>query len=161
MERARPATRADLPRIVELASALVGELRPMRGGELWYQRESRPEPLDASFGALLDDPDARLLVGSLDDVVLGFGAVQVETLRSGDRLGVVTELFVEPDARSVGIGEALIGAVVEFCAQRQCTGIDAPALPGHRAAKNFFETHGFTARSLVMHHSLYERPSEA
>ncbi len=133
----------------------------MRGGELWYQRDAQPEPLEASYDALLDAPDALLLVGSLDDVVLGFGAVHVEVLRSGARLGVVTDLFVEPDARSVGIGEEIVGAILEFCAQRQCTGVDAPALPGHRAAKNFFETHGFTARLLVMHHTLYEPPTEA
>ena len=33
-------------------------------------------------------------------------------------------------------------------------GIDATALPGNRATKNFFEAHGFTARLLVMHHAL-------
>ena len=31
---------------------------------------------------------------------------------------------------------------------------DAMALPGHRATKNFFEAHGFTARALVMHRRL-------
>ena len=72
----------------------------------------------------------------------------------------MTDLFVEPDARSVGIGEALVGLIVEFCAARGCIGIDAAALPGHRAAKNFFEGHGFTARSLVMHRSLHEPRSE-
>jgi ribosomal protein S18 acetylase RimI-like enzyme len=96
-------------------------------------------------------------VGGIDDVVLGFAAVRVELLRDGARLGVLTDLFVEPEARSVGVGEALVDLVVDFCADRGCTGIDATALPGHRAAKNFFEAHGFTARSLVMHRALHER----
>ena len=38
-----------------------------------------------------------------------------------------------------------------------CVGIDAFALPGHRAAKNFFEEQGFTARAIVMHHVLPPR----
>ena len=53
----------------------------------------------------------------------------------------------------------LVGAIVEFCAERGCVGVDALALPGHRAAKNFFETHGFTARSLVMHRTLVHPPA--
>jgi hypothetical protein len=36
-----------------------------------------------------------------------------------------------------------------------CVGVDAPALPGSRSAKAFFEDNGFIARMLVMH-----RPSE-
>ena len=32
--------------------------------------------------------------------------------------------------------------------------MDATALPGHRAAKNFFEEQGFVARSLTMYRGL-------
>ena len=35
------------------------------------------------------------------------------------------------------------------------------ALPGNRATKNFFETFGFTARKIVMHKWLRERPVDA
>ena len=95
-----------------------------------------------------------MVVGTIDDVVLGFGAVVVEELRSGVRLGVVTDLFVEPEAREVAVGEAMVVALTTRCEERGCVGVDATALPGNRAAKNFFETHGFTARALTMHHRL-------
>jgi len=65
---------------------------------------------------------------------------------------------VEPEAREVGVGEAMADALVAHCDDRRCIGIDAPALPGHRAAKNFFEAHGFTARALVMHRRLDPAP---
>lgn len=130
----------------------------MKGGALWAVREARPEPLEDAYGALLDGDDALLVVGTLDSVVIGFGAVEVETLRSGERLGVITDLFVEPDARAVGVGEALAGDLVEFCTARRCVGIDALALPGHRAAKNFFEESGFTARAIVMHRRPPDEP---
>ena len=157
MECARPATESDAARVVELARQLRDELRPMRGGEIWYEREARPEPLDVAYSELLGDPDALVAVGCIDDVVFGFAAARVEPLRGGANLGVLTELFVEADARSVGVGEALVDLVVEFCTRRGCIGVDATALPGHRAAKNFFEGHGFTARALVMHRSLHPR----
>ena len=46
----------------------------------------------------------------------------------------------------------MIERVLAWCRDRQCVGVDAVALPGHRATKNFFEEFGFTARALVMHH---------
>ena len=151
MEASRPGTPADIGRVAELARLMRDELAVMKGGGLWSTREARPEPLEDSYRALLDRDDARLVVGTLDDAVVGFGAVVVEVLRSSDRLGVITDLFVEPEARSVGLGEVIAGALVAFCTERQCVGIDALALPGHRAAKNFFEGSGFTARAIVMH----------
>jgi ribosomal protein S18 acetylase RimI-like enzyme len=151
VEGCRPATAGDLARIAELARAMRAELAPMKGGGLWAVREARPEPLEDAYGALLERDDARLVVGTFDSVVIGFGVVEVEMLRSGDALGVVTDLFVEPEARAVGVGEALAQELVAFCAARGCVGVDALALPGHRAAKNFFEDSGFTARAIVMH----------
>jgi ribosomal protein S18 acetylase RimI-like enzyme len=154
VESSRPATAADIPRVVELAHLMRAELSVMRGGELWAVREAWPEPLEDAYGALLTRDEALLVVGTIDDVVIGHGAVVVELLRSGARLGVVTDLYVEPEAREVGVGEAMADALVSHCDDHHCTGIDAPALPGHRAAKNFFEAHGFTARALVMHRRL-------
>jgi ribosomal protein S18 acetylase RimI-like enzyme len=151
VEGCRPATAGDLGRVAELARAMRAELSPMKGGALWAVREARPEPLEEAYGTLLGREDARLVVGTVDSVVIGFGAVVVEVLRSGAPLGVVTDLFVEPEAREVGVGEALAGDLVEFCTARKCVGVDALALPGHRAAKNFFEDSGFTARAIVMH----------
>ncbi len=130
------------------------ELVAMRGGALWLERDAWPEPLEDAYDALLARDDAAVIAGAIDDVVVGFGVVVVETLRSGARLGVLTDLFVEEPAREVGVGEVLADALVEHCRVLRCVGVDATALPGHRAAKNFFEGHGFTARALTMHHRI-------
>ena len=82
MEQSRPATPDDLARITELAREMRAELHPMRGGDLWRAREARPEPLDHEYAALLDREDALLVVGTIDGVVLGFGAVVVEDLEA-------------------------------------------------------------------------------
>jgi hypothetical protein len=154
VEGSRRAGDHDIARIVELAHLMRAELAPMKGGDTWLARDAWPEPLEHSYRALLANHDVCVVVGTIDDVVLGFGAVRVETLRSGARLGVVTDLFVEPDAREVGVGEEIAVALIMFCTEQECIGIDALALPGHRAAKNFFEEHHFTARMLVMHRRL-------
>ena len=156
MEAVRAATPEDLPAIVGLVEALRAELTPMRGGGIWSVREARRGPPAEAYRALLTDPAVRVVVGTIDDVVVGFGVVSVEPLSDGRRLGVVSELFVDAEARAVGVGEAMLAAMVDFCQGEHCVGVDAFALPGHRAAKNFFEESGFTARAIVMHHRLTE-----
>jgi GNAT superfamily N-acetyltransferase len=151
MEASRRAGHDDVARIAELARAMRAELRAMRGGAIWAEREALAEPLNDAYEALLDRDDACLVVGTIDDVTVGFGALVVDMLHDGARLGVVTDLFVDEGARSVGVGEAIVEVLVAFCAEAGCIGVDALALPGARAAKNFFEESGFTARALVMH----------
>jgi GNAT superfamily N-acetyltransferase len=151
VERCRPAEPDDIPELVGLARELHAELAPMRGGRIWAAREARAEPLEPRFAAELEDPDACVLVGLLEDVIVGYGVVVVESLRDGSRLARVTDLFVEEPARAVGVGEVLSDALLAWAEERGVVGVDALALPGHRAAKNFFEEQGFTARALIMH----------
>jgi GNAT superfamily N-acetyltransferase len=160
MEAARPATAADLPRVVELARALHAELVPMRGGSLWSVRETRVAPETEAWRAFLARDDTTVVVGTIDGVIVGYAGAEVETLADGRRLGIVGDLYVEPGARAVGVGEALAGLLVSWCEERRCAGIDAFALPGHRDAKNFFERAGFTARALLMHKPLEGEPSD-
>ena len=44
--------------------------------------------------------------------------------------------------------------LIAWCEEHRCTGIDAVALPGNRATKNFFERFGLTARALLVHRRL-------
>ncbi len=159
MEGARPATPADLPRLAELARAAIEELAPTRGGAVWRAREARPEPLEDDLANALADPCVRLVAGTIDGVVVGYAAVRIEDLRDGTRLGVVDDIFVEEGARGVGLGEAMMNDLVAWCIDQGCFGMDAMALPGHRLTKNFFEESGFTARKLVMYHSLEDERS--
>ena len=123
---------------------------------MFVAREARAEPMESSFRSDLEDPTACLLAGTLDDVILGYAAVRTETLTDGTTLGRISDLYVEPGGREVGVGEALMDAVLAWCRDRHCAGVDAMALPGDRATKNFFESNGFTARLLVVHRRLDE-----
>jgi ribosomal protein S18 acetylase RimI-like enzyme len=158
VESARPAEVADLKRIVDLARQAVEELRQERGGSLWARREARREPMDASLAGMLTDETQHLVVGTLDGVILGFGSVRSELLADGDRLAVVGELYTDPGARAVGIGEAMMDALVGWAREHECIGVDALALPGTRETKNFFETFGLTARAIIVHRDLRQPP---
>jgi GNAT superfamily N-acetyltransferase len=158
-ERARTAASDDLDRLVELASDARAELEPTRGGGVWIRREARPEPVLDSIAAALDDPDQLVLVGELDGTVVGYAIARLEALRDGSVLTVVDDLYVEPGARSVGVGELLMHQVVEWATSRGSFGIDSLALPGNRATKNFFESFGLVARAIVVHRDLRDRDS--
>ena len=146
---ARPAEAGDLPTIVDLARAARLEQSGRRGGELLTGRHCRPEPLDLAFSEAMDDPTTGLWAGTVDDVPVGYALVSAD----GD-VAVIEELHVDPQARAVGVGEAMLDAIVAWAKEQDCRGIDAFALPGARETKNFFETFGMTARLLVLHRDL-------
>jgi len=148
---------ADVLRLAELNRAVIEELAPMRGGAVWKAREARQEPIEDRLEELLDDPQARVLVATIDGTVVGYAVAHLEQLTDGSVLGVIDDIFVEEGARQVGLGELMINDLMAWCEERKCLGMDAMALPGHRATKNFFEESGFTARNLVMHHRFEER----
>jgi GNAT superfamily N-acetyltransferase len=152
MEGVRLATEDDISEITTLVTAARAELAPTRGGDLFLAREARPDPIEPGLRALLKGADCRLLAGTIDDTIIGYAAGRVEVLRDARRLGVIDDLFVESEARSVGVGEAMMGDLLAWFRDKGCMGVDATALPGNRATKNFFEGSGFTARLLVMHH---------
>ena len=155
-ESVRLATPNDLETLTEFADSAVTEQRENRGGYVWSVRETRNQPYLASFESALHDPDQAVWIGMIDDTPVGYAASKVELLRSGETLGRISDIWVDPEARSIGVGESLVTAVVSWCTERNCVGIDSMALPGNRATKNFFETFGFKARLLTVHKPLHE-----
>jgi GNAT superfamily N-acetyltransferase len=89
--------------------------------------------------------DVAVFVGTIGDVVVGFARVARRGVRAD-----IEELYVEPAARRVGVGDALLQAVVAWAEDGGCTAIDARALPGSRDTKNFFEGHGMVSRLIVV-----------
>jgi len=96
------------------------------------------------------DLDGIVGAGLLDDVVVGVVMAKARATALG-RVAVVEELYVEPGAREVGVGEALLRLVVDWAGAHRCTEIDIDVLPGDRRTKNLLERSGFRARSLTMH----------
>lgn len=153
-EGCRPAESADLPRLAQLAGEAVAELQGGRGGVVWARHHGRVAPYEPELASQLADPSHLVLVGTLDGTVMAYGVAHVEVLRDGALLGVVDDLYTEPGARGLGIGEATMQALVDWCTERGCFGVDSLALPGDRHTKNFFESFGLVARAIVVHRSL-------
>ncbi len=156
MESVRPAVAEDLtaPR-PRSARAAIDELADEKGGIVWRRHAARREPLEEGLAEdLATRDDTQVLVGTIDDAVVGYAVTTVETLFDDGALAVVRDLFVEPEARGVGVGAAVMEAILAWAGERGCIGVDALALPGGRATKNFFESFGFVARAIVVHRDL-------
>lgn len=152
-EGARRAGPQDADRCFEMYAAAVGELGGRRGGPLLARQAigGREFGTPADLAAVFGDPGYLNLVGTYDGVVVGMAQGQVEREEGGALLGRINAYYVEPQARGVGVGEALLESVLAWFAEQGCAGVDALALPGDRGAKRFFEAKGFKARLLVLH----------
>ena len=152
MESARAATVADIAQLAVLEAEQRAEAAAdARGGHMWLATDAERRP---PLAELIGDPDAEVVVGAIDSVPLGFAAVRILPIAGGERVASITNLFVTPDARGVGVGEAIMEHVLAWARSRGVVGVDAQALPGDRATKNFFETHGLVARMIVVHRAL-------
>ena len=156
MEQSRPAKIDDLEQVVSLHRNLLEEATSQRGGELWVAEHPRQVPFEEGFKAdiVTQNDSICMVVGTIEDVVLGFGVIKIRELGDGTKVGDITDLYVTPDARGVGLGEAMMNDLVDFAEKSGALGVDATALPGDRNTKNFFETAGLTARNIRLHRSL-------
>ncbi len=151
---ARPAADSDLDVVVALARSAIEERRPLRGGSLWAEIDARTEPLAAVITTELTSAEHVVLVGTIDHTVVGYGAAHELRLHSGAAVARITDLYVMPDARGVGVGEQLLLGIEDWAREKGHAGLDSLALPGDRNTKNFFESFGLVARAIEVHRSI-------
>lgn len=151
---ARAATAADRDVVADLATLVIEELTPHRGGTMWRRESARPIPTGPSVDADLADDSTHVIVGTIDEVPVGYAVVRSMSLADGSSLGRISDLFTLEGARGVGVGEAMMDEVLRWSDEQGCIGVDSVALPGDRHTKNFFESFGLVARAIVVHRSL-------
>jgi ribosomal protein S18 acetylase RimI-like enzyme len=159
---ARTAARGDLAPIVDLYRGLEDEMKALH--PMWPRMDGLPEPAEEALGEAISDRDSVLLIGEIDGFPLGFLLAQLRrSLPQADfePVGSIELVYTDPEAREVGVAEAMRELALDILRRRGITKFDARVLPGHRLAKNFFEAGGFSARSIIMHHDDHptERPA--
>ncbi len=157
MESVRRATMDDGRRLAALADELVESVTAQRGGGFLVASAldgAGATSLGDRLASLVDRSDALVLVGALDEVVVGFAVTTYAADGRGVRWGRLGACFVEEEARAVGVGRLLLERSLAWLADQGCAGVDGSALPGDRGAKSFFESAGFKARLLTMHRKL-------
>ena len=85
-----------------------------------------------------------VLVALIDDVPLGY-----LVMTEGD-VAVIESVFVHPEAREVGCGDALLDAARAIATSSGSRRLEATALPGDRETKNLYERASITAKAITV-----------
>ncbi len=149
---ARLAVNSDIPSLVVLYRDMEQEQTVRK--PIWALTDGLDERFDLSLFRAIETTDSIVLVGEIDGATVAFLWATIEPMldrANGSMIGRIRLIFTEPDARGVGVGHTLLTEVTKLLRESGIHHFDAPVGPGQRAAKNFFESHGFAARSIIMH----------
>ena len=147
---ARRGTLDDVDLLAGLIRDCRAELIGQRGGRMWAITGARVEPVEPLLRSQIADPTVLTVVGEFDGIGVGFAVGTLLSTTEGSSYVRVTDLFTLPEARHVGVGEAMMGLCIEWARENGAVAVDASVLPGTRDAKNFFEGFGLTARMLTV-----------
>jgi GNAT superfamily N-acetyltransferase len=99
------------------------------GESVWHQRATR----DGSFLAFIPEASSSGAAGLAGGFREAAGVVEL------------VSMFVRPQARGRGVGEALIGAVVGWARARNATSVHLWVTETNKPARRLYERCGFTA----------------
>ncbi|MEP7203535.1 MAG: GNAT family N-acetyltransferase [Ilumatobacteraceae bacterium] len=140
-EVVRQAEIADAAQLVELEAEARHHLIEQRGGAALLAEQ----PAVGDWAHAIEDNARWIGVGELDGFVVGY----LELAVTGD-IAVVRQVFVEPEARELGFGDALLDAARQEALRHGCSALEGFALPGDRDTKNLYERAGITARKIIV-----------
>lgn len=130
-----PARREDLPRVVELMRGLA------EFEKLLDQFEVTAKLLERHlFG---EGASAELLVGYAGGEIRGYALYFQNFSTFMGRPGMYLEdIYVEPQARGLGLGKALLLKVIRTAVERGCPRCDWVVLDWNERAQRFYESLG-------------------
>jgi len=144
---ARRAEPADIDTTSTLADLAAAAVRTERGGRWHLDHDSDRSPATERHHAALQTSDRTLVVGCIDETVVGYALAALSGTVDGT-LCMIEELVVHPDAQAVGVGSAILQEVRRWAIEHGCLALESQVLPGNREAKNFFERVGMKTRKM-------------
>jgi ribosomal protein S18 acetylase RimI-like enzyme len=147
--RIRQARAADLPAALELYRELD------RFQQAWRVFEPRADlagEAEARYRAALGDPAQLHLVAERDDRLVGMGMarVTVPSSMSDERAAEVSNVYVLPEARGLGVGRALVVGLARWAREQGAPRLVLKTYSQNEEALRFWETVGFRPRFVQM-----------
>ena len=144
-ETARLADLNDEQYFTDLFTAARMEISSYKGFELWNQLESVGNTPEFSFKEFIGDSRKAIVIGEYDNYPLGY--MLIELVSIDDKFATnIHEVFVDANAREVGIGEAIMDFTIDWSRTNRAAHIMGRTFHGDRATKNYFERFRITAR---------------
>ena len=133
----RVATPADRTAVLNLVAKLLSEL----GGT-----PPPPDAMSPVFDLFAEDAETGFVaIGESDNGVAAVCTVSfLQALRTAGRYAIIQEMFVEPEARSSGVGRIVLQFALEHAVARGCSVVEL-GTPYHGERQiQFYERSGFT-----------------
>lgn len=86
-----------------------------------------------------------LFIAHIDEVVVGYMISEL----GADHIVRIEQVWVTPEARELGFGDALLAAAIDAGRSRGAVAVEGQALPGDRHTKNLYERAGIVARLIT------------
>ena len=144
-ESARYANEADIHTFKKLFKESRKEAATYKASDIWLANEALSGPPEVIFQDFLSSDCKTLLIGEFDAYPVGFMLIQLFPL-DNNLLARVEEVYVDSEARKVGVGEHLMDEAIKWAKDQGASQILGRTFPGDRHTKNFFERFKVTAR---------------
>ena len=118
-----------------------------RGGERWLIEHPETAGRWAQRGT---EPGVDIVVAHIGPVLVGYLAADL----GEDHIVRVDQVWVTPEARENGFGDALLALVIERARSGGAIAVEGQALPGDRHTKNLYERAGIVARLITTYRPL-------
>jgi len=147
----RKATKKDAAKIAEFSVALAGlhaewdakrftKVVSFEGATRWYGDRTEAET-------------AGVFVAESEDRIVGFAYFEYEPVlytELATKVAWLDDIYIEPSARSLGAGKALLAAVKEAAAQLGANKILLSVAAKNSLGQRFFQQNGFETTMLEM-----------
>jgi GNAT superfamily N-acetyltransferase len=137
----------DVAQLLLLESEGRAALDGQRGGERWLIEH--PE-IGGRWPQRCTERGADVVVGHIGPVVVGYLVADLGL----DHIVRIDQVWVTPDARENGFGDALLELAIERARPLGASAVEGQALPGDRHTKNLFERAGIVARLITTYKRL-------
>lgn len=135
----RLAESDDRIELVWLEGLARAGLAGQRGGDLWLEIHPEQSPEWPAVGA------GNVIVAVVDEVPIGY-----LRFHAHDAVLYVDDVYVHPEARELGFGDALLALARAIGLERGARRLQAEALPGDRDTKNLYERASITAKRIIV-----------
>jgi GNAT superfamily N-acetyltransferase len=131
----RRAERRDFPRLAELMHEYVVDF--------YRQPEPEPEAMNRLREAMLEGNSGLQFVAEAEGDLVGFATIYFSwTTFTGDRIGIMNDLYVVEPHRGSGVAKALFEACRAECRSRGFVEMNWETAPDNHRAQRFYEKVG-------------------
>jgi len=136
------AQQTDIPELCRLLSILFTQEEDFQPDEEAQRRGLR---------LIIENPQiGHILVAQREGAVIGMvNLLYTISTALGDRVALLEDMVVHPDARSGGTGSALLTQAIEFARLQGCKRITLLTDLSNEAAQRFYQRHGFTLSAMT------------